>query len=110
MGTTTQRLEPRRTGYADVDGLHMYYEVYGQGSPLVLLHGGMLTIDLSFAALIPALAGQHQLIGGKCRDTAAPPTSTGRSRRRRWPATSLACSTSSASTARTSSATAWAAR
>jgi pimeloyl-ACP methyl ester carboxylesterase len=41
----------------------MYYEVYGDGSPLVLLHGGMLTIDLNFAALIPALARAHQVIG-----------------------------------------------
>jgi pimeloyl-ACP methyl ester carboxylesterase len=37
--------------------------VYGEGSPLVLLHGGMLTIDLKFATLIPTLAGKHQLIG-----------------------------------------------
>ena len=63
METTTGRLEPRLTGYADVNGLHMYYEVYGDGSPLVLLHGGMLTIDLNFAALIPALARAHQVIG-----------------------------------------------
>ena len=27
----------------------MYYELYGAGSPLVLLHGGLLTIDLNFA-------------------------------------------------------------
>jgi pimeloyl-ACP methyl ester carboxylesterase len=63
METTRQRPEPRLTGYADVNGLHMYYEIYGVGSPLVLLHGGMLTIDLGFGALIPALAGKHQLIG-----------------------------------------------
>ena len=63
METTTKRLEPRLTGYADVNGLHMYYELYGEGSPLVLLHGGMLTIDLNFGTLIPGLAGTHQLIG-----------------------------------------------
>ena len=63
MENTAQRLEPSQTGYADVNGLHMYYEVYGAGSPLVLLHGGMLTIDLDFGALIPALAGRHQVIG-----------------------------------------------
>ena len=63
METTTGRLEPRLTGYADVNGLHMYYELYGEGSPLVLLHGGMLTIDLNFGMLIPALSGTHQLIG-----------------------------------------------
>ena len=64
METTTGRLEPRLAGYADVNGVHMYYEVYGDGSPLVLLHGGMLTIDLNFAALIPAMARAHQVIGG----------------------------------------------
>jgi hypothetical protein len=36
----------------------MYYETYGDGSPFVLLHGGMLTIDLNFATLIPTLAGK----------------------------------------------------
>ena len=51
------------SGYADVNGLHMYYEVHGGGSPLVLLHGGMLTIDLNFAGLIPTLARKHRVIG-----------------------------------------------
>jgi pimeloyl-ACP methyl ester carboxylesterase len=55
--------EAASSGYADVNGLHMYYEVRGAGSPLVLLHGGMLTIDLNFAALIPTLARRHQVIG-----------------------------------------------
>src|SRR3954452_8831309 len=51
------------SGYADVNGLHMYHEVHGAGSPLVLLHGGILTIDLNFATLIPTLAASHQVIG-----------------------------------------------
>jgi pimeloyl-ACP methyl ester carboxylesterase len=63
METTTERLEPSHNGYADVNGLHMYYEVYGAGSPLVLLHGGMLTIDLNFATLIPTLSRRHRVIG-----------------------------------------------
>lgn len=50
------------SGYADVNGLHMYYETYGEGTPLVLLHGGMLTIDLNFASLIPTLARKHRVI------------------------------------------------
>ena len=54
---------PTQTGYADVNGLHLYYETYGSGSPLVLLHGGMLTIDLNFATLIPTLAQTHTVIG-----------------------------------------------
>jgi pimeloyl-ACP methyl ester carboxylesterase len=60
----TQLDSTRRTSaYADVNGLHMYYEVHGEGSPLVLLHGGMLTIDLNFAGLIPTLAASHTVIG-----------------------------------------------
>jgi len=51
------------SGYADVNGLHMYYEVYGEGTPLVLLHGGMLSIELNFGGLIPDLAIRHQVIG-----------------------------------------------
>src|SRR3954466_15478460 len=51
------------SGYADVNGLHMYYETYGDGTPLVLLHGGMLSIDLNFAGLIPTLAKKHRVIG-----------------------------------------------
>ena len=50
-------------GYVDVNGVHMYYETYGAGTPLVLLHGGMLSIRLNFAGLIPTLAKRHQVIG-----------------------------------------------
>lgn len=58
---------PRRrgmdSGYADVNGLHMYYEIHGdEGTPLVLLHGGVLTIDLNFAGLIPTLAKSHRVV------------------------------------------------
>ena len=56
-------ITPSTTGYADVNGLHLYYETYGSGAPLVLLHGGMLTIDLNFASLIPTLAQTHTVIG-----------------------------------------------
>ena len=28
-------------GYADINGLHMYYEIHGRGEPLILLHGGL---------------------------------------------------------------------
>jgi len=48
--------------YASVNGLQMYYEVHGSGPPLVLLHGGALTIGLSFGPLIPALAETHRVI------------------------------------------------
>lgn len=60
---TTYSSPPTTTGYADVNGLHLYYEEHGDtGAPLVLLHGGMLTIDLNFADLIPRLATRHRVI------------------------------------------------
>jgi len=49
--------------YASVNGMQMYYEVHGAGRPLVLLHGGLLTIDLTFGPIIIAsLAEHHQVI------------------------------------------------
>jgi pimeloyl-ACP methyl ester carboxylesterase len=60
--TATPSVQPAG-GYAEVNGLRMYHEVHGTGTPLVLLHGGMLTIDLSFGGLIPTLAQRHQVIG-----------------------------------------------
>jgi pimeloyl-ACP methyl ester carboxylesterase len=51
-----------KSGYSDVNGLKMYYEIYGQGKPLVLIHGGGSTIQTSFGRLIPLLANDRQLI------------------------------------------------
>ena len=43
-------------GYAEVNGLRMYYERHGDGPPLVLLHGAFGTIESCFAELLPELA------------------------------------------------------
>jgi pimeloyl-ACP methyl ester carboxylesterase len=48
--------------YADVNGLHLYYEEHGEGPPLVLLHGGLMTIELNFGVALPALAEHHRVI------------------------------------------------
>ncbi|HEY1279278.1 MAG TPA: alpha/beta hydrolase, partial [Acidimicrobiales bacterium] len=51
-------------GYADVNGLHLYYEIHGdRGTPLVLLHGGVMTIELTYASLLPTLIQRHRVIG-----------------------------------------------
>jgi pimeloyl-ACP methyl ester carboxylesterase len=50
------------TGYLPVNGLDMYYEIHGDGRPLVLLHGAMGTIDSCFANLLPVLAATHRVI------------------------------------------------
>jgi pimeloyl-ACP methyl ester carboxylesterase len=50
------------SGYVPVNGLEMYYEVYGSGPPLVLLHGNLSTIETSFGKVIPALAATRRVI------------------------------------------------
>jgi pimeloyl-ACP methyl ester carboxylesterase len=51
-----------KSGYSSVNGIKMYYEIYGQGKPLVLLHGGGSTIQTTFGRIIPPLAKHRQLI------------------------------------------------
>jgi pimeloyl-ACP methyl ester carboxylesterase len=51
-----------KSGYADVNGLNMYYEIHGEGEPLVLLHGAFLTIELNFGKMLPTLARDWQVI------------------------------------------------
>lgn len=53
---------PPKGAYAHVNGLEMYYESHGAGRPLVLLHGGVHTIGLTFGAIMPALATTHRVI------------------------------------------------
>ncbi|WP_165305016.1 alpha/beta fold hydrolase [Pedobacter sp. SYP-B3415] len=53
----------RREGhYADVNGLKFYYEMYGQGKPLILLPGTLSGIGTGFGQLIPFLSTQRQVI------------------------------------------------
>jgi pimeloyl-ACP methyl ester carboxylesterase len=49
-------------GYSVVNGLKMYYEIYGQGKPLVLIHGGGSTIQTNFEKIIPLLAKNRKVI------------------------------------------------
>src|SRR6185437_1973571 len=51
-----------QSGYSEVNGLKMYYEIYGTGKPLVLIHGGGSTIETSFGRIIPLLAKHRQII------------------------------------------------
>jgi len=37
-------MKPVSSGYAAVNGIKMYHELYGDGEPLVLIHGGLTTI------------------------------------------------------------------
>ena len=60
---TTSRVQAQATNghYATVNGLKLYYEIYGSGKPLVLLHGGLGAIEM-FGPNLTALAKGRQVI------------------------------------------------
>jgi pimeloyl-ACP methyl ester carboxylesterase len=51
-----------KSGFSEVNGLNMYYEMHGEGKPLVLIHGGGSTIETTFGRIIPLLAKHRQII------------------------------------------------
>jgi pimeloyl-ACP methyl ester carboxylesterase len=57
-----QHNKPAGSGYAAVNGIKVYYEVYGEGKPIVLLHGAFYTIDMNWAQLIPELSKTRKVI------------------------------------------------
>ena len=64
--TTDWTTEATGTGtYADLNGLHLYYETHGEPRagtvPLILLHGGLGSGGM-FGPVIPALASSRQVI------------------------------------------------
>jgi pimeloyl-ACP methyl ester carboxylesterase len=48
--------------YADVNGMKMYFEIHGEGKPLVLIHGGGSTIYTTFGRILPLLAKHYKII------------------------------------------------
>lgn len=50
------------TGYASVNGLKMYYEVHGQGEPVVMLHGAFMSIPGDWSDWIAELAKTRKVI------------------------------------------------
>jgi pimeloyl-ACP methyl ester carboxylesterase len=60
--TAGKSIKPAESGYADVNGLKMYYEVYGEGKPIVLLHGSFMTIPMNWSHIIPLLSKDRKVI------------------------------------------------
>ena len=56
------QIKPSSSGYAPVNGIKVYYEVYGEGRPLVLLHGAFYTIEMNWGQLIPELSKTRKVI------------------------------------------------
>lgn len=61
-GNAQQKANNMTSGYAPIDGLKMYYEIHGEGKPIVLLHGSYMNINLNYSQLIPELAKSHKVI------------------------------------------------
>lgn len=67
-------------GYAPVNGINMYYEIHGEGKPLVLIHGGGSTIETNFSKILPLFAAHYKVIAvelqahGHTSDRNAPET------------------------------------
>lgn len=64
-----QQIKPSNSGYAPVNGINVYYEVYlptgqagDEGKPLVLLHGAFYTIEMNWGELIPELSKTRKVI------------------------------------------------
>lgn len=76
----TKLMETQQTGYAPVNGLKMYYEIHGEGKPLVLIHGGGSTIETTFGRVLPMFAKKYKVIAvelqahGHTSDRNAPET------------------------------------
>ena len=63
--------------YADVNGINLYYETRGDGRPVILLHGGLMSGEM-FRPILPALTERHQVVAvdlqghGRTADTDRP--------------------------------------
>jgi len=75
LGMAQEKMDPTQSGYAPVNGLQLYYEVYGEGQPIVLIHGSFMDIPLSWSSIIPLLAKDRKVIvaemqaHGRTKDT-----------------------------------------
>jgi pimeloyl-ACP methyl ester carboxylesterase len=69
-----------KAGHEPVNGISMYYEIHGDaaGTPLVLLHGGGSTIDVTYGRVLPFFARHRRVIAveeqahGRTSDRDAP--------------------------------------
>lgn len=60
--TSNQKEQDSTSGYAAVNGLKLYYEIHGEGNPLVLIHGGGSTLQTTFGRVLHEFAKTHRVI------------------------------------------------
>jgi pimeloyl-ACP methyl ester carboxylesterase len=51
----------KRSGYASVDGIRIWYAIYGRGEPVIMLHGGLANSNY-WGYQVPVLAKQYRVI------------------------------------------------
>lgn len=61
-GPNKGTMQDSTSNYANVNGLKMYYEIHGTGTPLVLIHGGGSTIRTTFGRVLHSFAKTHKVI------------------------------------------------
>jgi predicted alpha/beta-fold hydrolase len=61
LPATPQVATTSKSGYLDVNGAKLFYRVVGQGSPVVLLHGGLANSDY-WGNQVKVLAPHHTVI------------------------------------------------
>src|SRR5260370_30904894 len=59
-----EEMKPMSSCYADVNGIRLYHEIYGQGEPLVLIHGGLTTIGEMQGWVQPLAKTRRGIAGG----------------------------------------------
>ncbi len=59
--TASTKEADMKSGYAEANGVNYYYEIQGEGEPLLLLHGGLGTLDM-FAPTMPYYLEGRQVI------------------------------------------------
>lgn len=60
---SSAQTEPEiKKGHVAINGINYYYEIHGKGEPLLLLHGGLGSIDM-FQPILPILTENRQVIG-----------------------------------------------
>ena len=60
MAVSEWSTQVKGTGaYADVNGIHLYYETHGAGKPMILLHGGLGSGEM-FGPILPMLSSGNK--------------------------------------------------
>jgi pimeloyl-ACP methyl ester carboxylesterase len=59
---TASGSKPKTSGRVEANGVDYYYEIHGEGEPLLPLHGGLGSIDM-FGPMLPILAEHRGVVG-----------------------------------------------